>query len=221
MGIDVWVADLDALPLERAATSILSDDERERALRFRFEHHRARFVRCRTVLRELIARSTGNDPASIAFRYGRHGKPELDGLHFNVSHSDRLAVIAISRDAPLGIDIERIDRTKEVPGLARTAFSAIECDELRALSPDEQIDAFFRGWARKEAYLKLLGTGFSLASDSFTVSLAPEPLTFVGDIGLRDLDVRSGFACAVATRDRSAMPVVRDWRGAGFDSPIL
>lgn len=208
MGIDVWLADLDAPLVARDAPDILSADERERARRFRFEHHRARFVRCRTILRELLAQAIDRDPASIAFRYGAHGKPELDGVHFNVSHSDRLAVIAISRDAPIGIDIEQIDRSKEVLSLARTAFSTAECDELRTMNAQDQIDAFFRGWARKEAYLKLLGTGFSLASDSFTVSLAPEPLTFVGDVSLRDLDVHSGFACAIATNGDSSSPLV-------------
>lgn len=199
MTLEVHAADLDALPPRDDAASILSRDELERAERFRFAHHRERFVRCRLLLRELVAEKTGESPASIVFRYGPHGKPELDALHFNVSHSANVAVIALSDEHPVGIDVESIDGTKDVAPLARTAFSREERTAFDALSRDEQVAAFYRGWTRKEAYMKLRGTGFSLPSDSFTVSLANEPLTFVDDCALRDLDAFAGFACAIAT----------------------
>jgi 4'-phosphopantetheinyl transferase len=192
--IDVWVTDLDA---RDDAPAVLSTDELERAARFHFERDRRRFVRCRALLRKLIARSIGCDAASLTFRYNAYGKPELDEIHFNVSHSANIAVIALTY-APIGIDVETINPSAEVMSLARTAFSSAECGALAAMPHAERAAAFFRGWTRKEAYLKLLGTGFSLASDSFTVSLANEPLTFIGDYALRDLEVPPGFACAIA-----------------------
>lgn len=209
MSVDVWTADLDALPPALHAASILSADELTRAARFRFDHHRHRFTRCRLLLRELLGNELGIHPASIAFRYGPHGKPALDALHFNLSHSGPLAVIAISRDHPLGIDVEQIDRRKDVVPLARTAFSPEECAELNALPSDERIDAFFRGWARKEAYLKLLGTGFSRPSDSFTVSLTREPHTHVEGAALLDLDVHDDFACSLAVAGGVSLEKVR------------
>jgi len=210
--VDVWVADLDALPPAPEDWAVLSPDEAERAHRFRFDRHRNRFVRCRALLRKLIAERTGGDAAAIAFRYGAHGKPELDGIHFNVSHSENLAAIALTREQPVGIDVEAIDATREVLPLARTAFSPAERSALSAMTSEQQILAFFRGWTRKEAYLKLLGTGFSLSPESFTVSLAPEPLTFIADYALRDLDVPAGFACAIATSRDCAVPRVHGVR---------
>jgi 4'-phosphopantetheinyl transferase len=196
--VDVWVSDLDTLASEASALSVLlSTDELERAARFHFERDRTRFVRCRALLRQLVAQAIGRDAKSLAFRYNAYGKPELDDVHFNVSHSANLAVIAIA-DAPIGIDVEAIDPAADVLSLARTAFSPDECAALAALPDDERISAFFRGWTRKEAYLKLLGTGFSLPSDSFTVSLDAELLTHVDDCALRDVDVPTGFACAIA-----------------------
>jgi 4'-phosphopantetheinyl transferase len=203
--IDVHVADLDAFSRLDDDESILSSDERERAQRFRFERHRQRFTRCRALLRRLLAERLTCDAAAIAFRYGPWGKPELDGIHFNVSHSENLAVIAISREHPLGIDVESIDATREVAPLAHTAFSPAECAVFDALPGAEQRLAFYRTWARKEAYMKLAGKGFSLPSDSFTVSLAADPLTFFEDFALRDLDVHAAFACAIAT-SREAPP---------------
>lgn len=207
--VDVWVADLDALPPAPEDWSVLSPDEVERAHRFRFDRHRNRFVRCRALLRRLIAEKIGGDAAAIAFRYGTHGKPELDEIHFNVSHSENLATIALTRERPVGIDVEAIDATREVLPLARTAFSPIERIALSAMTSEQQIAAFFRGWTRKEAYLKLLGTGFSLSPESFTISLAEEPLSFIDDYALRDLDVPAGFACAIATSRDCAVPRVR------------
>ena len=202
--IEVWITDLDA---RDDAPLVLSPDERERAARFHFDRDRRRFVRCRTLLRQLIAQSLGCDAAAPAFRYNAYGKPELDGIHFNVSHSANLAVIALTQ-VPIGIDVETVDPKAEVMSLARTAFSADECAELAALPEEERVPAFFRGWTRKEAYLKLLGTGFSLPSDSFTVSLAAEPLTFLGDYALRDLAVPPGFACAIAGPRGMPLPYI-------------
>lgn len=198
MLVQLFTADLDALGALDEATSILSPDERERAGRFRFPQHRRRFTRCRTLLRQLLGQHLSRDPASLIFRYGEWGKPELDGVHFNVSHSDRIAVIAWSSDYPLGVDVEHIDRTKDVAALAHTAFSPIECETFDALPAEAQVEAFYRTWARKEAYMKLAGRGFSLPSHSFTVPLANERLTFLDDCAIRDLEAEPGFACAIA-----------------------
>jgi 4'-phosphopantetheinyl transferase len=207
-GVEIYVADLDALPPDREDWSILAPDEVERAQRFRFDRHRTRFVRCRVLLRQLIAKAIEIDAASIAFRYGAYGKPELDAIHFNVSHSGPMAAVALTHEGPIGIDVETIDRKREVVALARTAFSPDERAAIALLSHEEQIDAFFRGWTRKEAYMKLLGTGFSMPPDSFTVSLNAEPLSTIGEFVLRDLVIAEGYACAMAMRGGDT-PLIR------------
>lgn len=204
--MDIWIADLDTLP---GRDELLSRDESARAARFHFERDRHRFSRCRGLLRELIAQWTGRDAASLLFHYNDYGKPELEGLHFNVSHCANLAVIALSRDTPVGIDVEAINEDADVMALARTAFSPAECAELSAMPAGQRVAAFFRGWTRKEAYLKLLGTGFSRPSDSFTVSLTEAPLTPPAGCALRDVEVPPGFVCAMATPREVPAPRVR------------
>src|SRR5881394_833913 len=103
--VDGWCVRLDAAPEPFYAT--LSDDERSRAARFRFERDRQRFVVARGVLRELLGRYLDIDPGQIRFVYNAFGKPELHpdfggGLNFNLAHSADLALIAIARDARVG-----------------------------------------------------------------------------------------------------------------------
>ena len=112
--VALWHADLDRLaPRLEGLRSCLSDPERLRADRFRFEHDRRRFATCRVLLRWLLARELDGDPSAIEFCYGPFGKPELHmpvspPLMFNVSHSDGQALIAVTRGAQVGVDIERM-----------------------------------------------------------------------------------------------------------------
>src|SRR5690349_19880357 len=90
--------------------NLLSVDEKERADRFHFPHHRDRFIIARGKLRELLSRYTQVPAEDILFRYGPRGKPYLENnsldLQFNVSHSDDFAVYAFALHSEVGIDIE-------------------------------------------------------------------------------------------------------------------
>lgn len=79
-----------------------------------------------------------------------HGKPYLSdhSYEFNISHSHGRIVLALS-DAPVGIDIERADRT--VPQLVCNRFF-----------PDGGATA--EEWTKFESYCKLKGEGIYSAS---------------------------------------------------------
>src|SRR5262245_954257 len=92
--------------------AVLSDSEHDRALRFVRPRDRRRFVICRGALRAILGRLLDRAPRDVAFRTGPGGKPELDPkvdvtgaplLRFNVTHSDDLAMIAVSRGREVGI----------------------------------------------------------------------------------------------------------------------
>ena len=80
-----------------------------------------------------------------------YGKPYIPGKpFFSLSHSDGLAVLAVSHEDCVGIDIERIDRVtpriiRKVSRFDTTSASQIE---------------LAREWTRVEADLKMNGTGF-------------------------------------------------------------
>ncbi len=146
------------------ANSWLNQEERARAERFRFPVHRERFIRGRGMLRRLLAAYLETDPAAITFEIGEKGKPYLPGsaIHFNLSHSEGRAVLAVSRLPSIGIDIECFDRRVNVDGLSRRCFRESEISGLLELPEEEKRRAFFWIWTAKEARMKATGEGFSL-----------------------------------------------------------
>jgi 4'-phosphopantetheinyl transferase len=174
--VRIWLVDLDADDSE-ASGALLSPDETTRAARFVFDHHRRRFVAGRAELRRILAGALETTPTALSFTYNANGKPELNHaeplpVRFNVSHSDRFALVAIATAGAIGVDIEKTRPIADVLSLARTAFSSNELEALAALPPDAREDAFFAGWTRKEAYIKARGDGLRLLGD-FDVALAP------------------------------------------------
>lgn len=158
---------------EKNLMSLLSQDEIDRAKRFKFDIHRQRHIVTRATLRRILARYLALLPAEIIFFYNKHGKPFLQNnsqqLQFNVSHSDDMAVIAITPEYQIGVDIERIEQSfKE--GVAKRFFSPDEYHDLQQLSDEEKVIAFYRIWAKKEALIKALGEGLYTPLDSFSVT---------------------------------------------------
>ena len=185
----------------------LEQDELFRADRFHFEKDRRAFVVSRGFLREIISRYTNTRPEQLRFSYGPYGKPALDGrLRFNMSHSHNLALIALTEDRELGVDVEYIRADFATGDIARRFFSPVEVEVFNSLAAEHQVAAFFRCWTRKEAFIKATGKGLSQALDGFDVTLGPgEPAALLrvdeddaSRWSLSDLNVRAGYAAALA-----------------------
>jgi 4'-phosphopantetheinyl transferase len=156
---------------------LLSAAETERAGRMKRELAKNRLIAGRGVLREILGGYLGVEPENVPIATGMHGKPFLaecaENLRFNLSHAGDVLLLAVAAGFEVGIDVEISETDKSIIEMARVAFSLREQEELSSLSsPALQRDAFYRCWTRKEACLKACGRGFSLASDSFDVSLA-------------------------------------------------
>ena len=197
--------DEDTLPVD-LAHSWLSEDERVRAAAFRFPVHRDRYIRGRGMVRQCLSGHLRRSPESLEFVLGDKGKPYLvgDELHFNLSHSEDKAALAISKLPSVGIDIERFDREVDIPGLSRRCFRASEVKRLEGLTDMALQRAFFWTWTAKEARMKATGEGFGLEPGKIEISfcgewpdrcLAPaDPTVFVAAVELPGFDT----ACTVA-----------------------
>lgn len=144
----------------------LSPEELDRASRYRFDKDRRAFTAGRALLRICLAHYLALTPRNITFEYSSEGKPQLSpahdmAIHFNLSHTEGLAAVAISRSRRLGIDIEQSTRVVDELEIAKKYFSAAETERLRALPENERRLAFLGYWTRKEAYAKATGRGLS------------------------------------------------------------
>jgi 4'-phosphopantetheinyl transferase len=187
----------------------LASEELDRAGRFRFERLQKHFVASRGFLRQVLARYLSAKPEELRFTYNSYGKPSLAGeksLQFNMSHSHEVGLVAVTRDAAVGVDVEHIRADFASDDIARRFFSRLEVETFNSLTKEEQVAAFFRCWTRKEAYIKAIGKGLSQPLDSFDVTLAPaDPAALLrpGDEDrltwtFSDLDVGPDYASALA-----------------------
>jgi 4'-phosphopantetheinyl transferase len=179
--VHVWrVQVIDMVTSGGAHCTHLSNAELDRANRYQFEKDRNRFIVSRCSLRKILSRYLDLPPAAIKFNHGEFGKPYIDmlprggGLSFNLSHSGEYILIAVGRNREVGVDVEKIRPEIDLEGIARRFFSSSEVESLINLEDELHLEAFFRCWTRKEAYLKARGGGLSIPLDQFDVTLDPE-----------------------------------------------
>ena len=165
--IHLWRIPLKLAPGEIAyLKKLLNVEELARADRLLDRAKAQDFIVARARLRQILGRYLDLEPAAIQFEYGAKGKPFLKknlepDLSFNLSHAGIWAVLALSKDSEIGIDIEYIDPQLDYEKLATHFFSPPERDRLMQYPPERQRRGFYRIWTEKEALLKCLGTGFS------------------------------------------------------------
>ena len=118
-------------------------------------------------LRQLLSRYLDRPADSLRWEKAAHGKPFLlDGAcHFNLTHSENVAALAVSQRGELGLDVE--DRTRRVDffALGKRFFAAPEAEALQRAADPRHF--FFDVWTAKEAYIKAIGDGLSHPLDQF------------------------------------------------------
>src|SRR6185369_12935207 len=90
--------------------------------------------------------------------------------------------IGVTLERGIGVDLEQVHYLEDAPRIAERFFSAHENAVLRTIPEAERLDAFFRYWTLKEAFVKATGDGLARATESFDV-------TFVCDGPARLLSV--------------------------------
>lgn len=172
--VRVWVVPLPhPADHEPALLACLTPEERERAARYKVAKPRHQFVTGRGLLRQLLGAHLGVAPPDVPVTYTGAGKPVLDGgaLHFNVTHTDAVALIALAA-RPVGIDTEQVRDLANPDGLVSRFYSPAEGAAYRLLPPELKREGFFRAWTCKEAVIKAAGLSVTNL-ESFDVELDP------------------------------------------------
>ena len=210
----IWRVTLDHPAAAESMWPMLSSEERDRVNRFHFPAHGRRYAVAHGMLRWILALYADARPESLTFATGAHGKPDLTSdsrafVHFNLSHSADMALVAVSGTGALGVDVEFWRKNVQHIEIAERFFSEREQRTLRDYEGDQLglTRGFFAGWSRKEAYLKATGHGISRGLDHFDVSLDAGPAArLLGDRldsgavdrwVMADIDVGPQYSAAV------------------------
>lgn len=157
----------------------LSDAERKRAERVVIPSKQTQQVAARSGLRRILSSYAGVDARDLEFAYGEHEKPRLVGALpwtpiFNLSHSGAWALVAVTGEGRVGVDVEHARPGRDFMGISERFFALEEREYLARVDPGLVDVAFYRAWTRKEAYLKAWGTGLSFASSRFAIEYGPD-----------------------------------------------
>ncbi|MGA3185310.1 MAG: 4'-phosphopantetheinyl transferase superfamily protein [Candidatus Dormibacteria bacterium] len=146
----------------------------------------------RAALRGILSHYLGSGASELSFVVGPHGKPALGGdaagrVHFNLSHSGGVALVGVSSDREVGVDVERIRADLDEMALARLALGVEAVTRLEASEPERRTVEFFRFWVRHEAAIKCRGVALGKGKQG-------------GEDGLlvEDAAVGAGYAAAFA-----------------------
>jgi 4'-phosphopantetheinyl transferase len=174
----VWHAEFSQLSEQPI---FLTPEEQARRDRYKSETVQRQFAVTRSLLRRLLGHYLNLSPLEVMLTSNAEGKPELlqPALHFNVSHSDTHALVAIA-NRPVGVDLEAIRPMPTAGQLVERFFEADELAIYHSLPETKRLRGFFHGWTCKEAVLKGLGCG-TRALHRCRVNMNPdEPAQIIG-----------------------------------------
>lgn len=196
----VWLL-RDSEPLPNwVSAGVLSESEQARAANIRHPLGHSQFVRGRQILRSALGLWLNVPPAAVPIQLAPDGKPVVEGVHFNMSHTAGFALFGIAR-RPIGVDIESADPQRDCDGLMRRYFTPPEQEQYFRIPPPLRPAAFLRGWTCKEALLKAIGSGVRDLQNCRVNLETPEVLEAPeGTWELEAGELQPGVAWAVCVR---------------------
>jgi 4'-phosphopantetheinyl transferase len=182
--IDVWLGNPDSLLRAHSSLKLLTPEDWATFDRVADSSMRQAAMAARILLRLGLSKAADHRiaPAEWKFKTLAFGKPavadDLPPMKFSVSHTDRLAAVAISPNLDIGIDVEGVDQNVGEGVLAGFSHPQ-EKLELSDLLPRQKAREFIRLWTFKEALAKMIGTGLSLDFNTTRFMLDPVQLASV------------------------------------------
>ncbi len=193
------------------ALSLVSNERREKVLRYRFMKDQRLSLGAGLLLEFALAEY--GFPAGISLSYGPYGKPFLPGedLCFSLSHSGEYVMLAAGR-RKCGCDLEQIETANL--DIARRFFHPAEYRQLGEAPSEKRNHLFYRFWTLKESYMKMTGEGFHLSPSDFRIGIGEEDI-FLEREGIyeachfAELSLLPSYCCSVCTEGTLPEPNVK------------
>lgn len=158
-------------------------------------------------LRHILSFYMG-DCAQQSFLFTLQGKPYIPFSlwRFNLSHSDNYVLIAVAKNTPIGVDIEKLRSDIEMESMASFFMDEMELHSFRKMNHNEMLTSFFDLWVQKEAYGKMLGVGLTEDPRNWAIGFSKKDIT--SDLGSRILLFSCGeYRAAVAYQSQNEMRI--------------
>lgn len=149
------------------------------------------------VLRIILTACVGRSAAFRPFLHAPGGKPALDlapstsRIEFSLAHCDSAAIVALSREGPVGVDLEA-PRSVRISDHRRAmlidAASSLAPDQPLPDGPDEA--RFLQAWVRLEALAKATGEGLGALLGRLEDRTVPIAATRIEGALVRTRDLR-------------------------------
>lgn len=193
-----------------SSLSSLSAERRERIIRFKREEDALRALAGELFSRRILSRRLNLGEDDVRILRDDRGKPflpDFKGIHFNLSHSGRWVLMAVS-GRPVGADVEKIRPVSAELGLRY--FSQRESDLLFSKDGEERLALFYELWTVKESFIKATGEGLSRALSSFTADLEKGEIHSGDERGpkyyFRRYGLEGGYRVAVCGQENRFSP---------------
>lgn len=181
--IDLWLCfpqEVTAPSLLAQYEGLLTSDEMIRKNRFHFQKHRQLYLITRAMEKDLLSRYSGIAMAELVLKRNAYGKPMLQQnsrgssrLHYNISHTEGLIVLALCKGRQIGVDVESTQRKIGYQSIIQSYFSNAEVDDIEQQTTEQKKNnRFYDYWTLKEAYIKGIGKGLSTALQNIQFKLS-------------------------------------------------
>jgi 4'-phosphopantetheinyl transferase len=178
--IHLWMTNpkelIDNKALLTTYSTLLTNTELVKQQRYKFAKDRHDALITRAFIRDLLTYYADVAPQDWQFEKGEKDKPEVINcplpLRFNISHTSKLIICAVTLEDDIGCDVENISRSSDVLTIAERYFSPQETNALFALPEAQQRNRFFDYWTLKESYIKAWGLGLSIPLTDFSFNIS-------------------------------------------------
>ena len=149
----------------------IEENEVNRIMGITNKDHAFRSAAGSLLLAQMVCRISGYPVSSISIHRYPNGKPflpDFPNLHFNITHTDHLAVLAIDTHL-VGVDIEKVSVARMA--VANRFFSDSEKEMLNLCPEGQRNRLFFELWTIRESFVKAIGCGIFGTMHEFTPEL--------------------------------------------------
>jgi 4'-phosphopantetheinyl transferase len=183
--IQVWSIQYEHLDRHfRMLSGITNLEGQHNALTFRKSVDARKYILRHGVLRIILGYYTNQNPEQVLLSTGKNGKLELNSpvshadIFFNLSHSNEMFLIGLSRKHQIGVDIVKLEPSYPFHATAEYILTPAEKVIMQRTEPALRYQIFFRIWALKEAILKAHGGTLTMMKNIDTSEIIQEADSF-------------------------------------------